>query len=102
MIARVLEKTGATVRSHEMMYTEVSQSVILYISETWVVTGEMLKVLEGFHHWETRRITGMTATLGANGKWKYPPMATALESAGLHTIMVYIRRRKATIVEKVA
>ena len=45
MIARVLAKTGATVRDHEMMYKAVSQSVMLYVSDIWVVTGEMLNVL---------------------------------------------------------
>ena len=39
--------------------------VLLYGSEIWVVTGVMLKVLEGFHHRATRRITGMMATRGA-------------------------------------
>ena len=50
MIARVLENTGATVRDRGMMYKAVEQSLILYVSERWVVTGEMLKVLEGFYH----------------------------------------------------
>ena len=67
MIARVLAKTGATVRSQGMIYKAVSQSVLYNIIEIWVVTGEMLKVLEGFHHQAARRITGMTVTHGAGG-----------------------------------
>ena len=50
MIARVFVKTGATVRSRGMMYKAVAQLVLMYRSESWVVTGDMLKVLEGFHH----------------------------------------------------
>ena len=50
MIARVLAKTVATVQDRGMMYNAVAQSVILYGSEIWVVKGEMLKILEGFHH----------------------------------------------------
>ena len=46
MIARVLAKTGEIVRSRGMMYKAVSQSVILYISDSWVFMGEMIKVLE--------------------------------------------------------
>ena len=71
MIARVMAKTGATVRERGMMYKAVDQSVIMYVSEIWVATGEILKVLEGFHHWVERRITGMTATHGAGGEWEY-------------------------------
>ena len=42
----------------------------------------MLKVLEGFHHWEARRITGMTAKCVADGEWEYPLVVAALEAAG--------------------
>ena len=78
MIARLLANTGATVRAYGMMYKAVDQSVIMIISDIWVVTGEMLKVLEGFHHRADRRITGMTAARGAGREWEYPPVATAL------------------------
>ena len=68
MIVRVSEKTGATVQAHGMMYKAVDQSVILYGSAIWVVTGAMLMALEGFRHREAKRITGMTAKLGEGGK----------------------------------
>ena len=45
MIVRVLEKKVATVRAQGMMYKSVDQLVLLYVSESWVVTGKMLKVL---------------------------------------------------------
>ena len=51
MLARVLERTGETVRARGAMYKSVAQSVLLYGSKIWVVTGDMLKVLTGFHHW---------------------------------------------------
>ena len=47
-----------------MMYKAVKQSVILYGSESWVVTGEMIKLLEGFHHWVARRIIGIKKIVG--------------------------------------
>ena len=61
VIARVLERTGVTVRSWGEIYKEVAQLVLIYGSESWVATGEMLNVLTVFHHWAARRITGMTA-----------------------------------------
>ena len=87
MIVRVLDKTGETVRSSGMVYKAVANLVLLYSSESWMVTAAMLKVLEGFHHWYTRRILGMTATRGVGGVWEYPPVVAALESTGLHPIM---------------
>ena len=60
--------------------------MLLYFSESWVVTGSILTFLEGFHHWAARRITRMTATHGAVREWKYPLMVAALESTGLHPI----------------
>ena len=46
----VLKNTGATERAHVMLYKAVVRMVLLCGSESWVVTGEMLKVLEGFDH----------------------------------------------------
>ena len=76
--------------------------VLLYGSEIWVVTVKMLKVLPEFHHWAARRITGMTEKRGAGGEWEYPSVEEATEAAGIHPIGVYIKRRKTTILERVA
>ena len=50
MIARVLAKTEVIIQSRGMMYKAVDWLVLLYGSDIWVLTGKMLKVLEGFHH----------------------------------------------------
>ena len=50
MVARVLERTGATVQAWGVMYKAVAQSLLLYGRNIWVVTGDMLKVLTAFHH----------------------------------------------------
>jgi len=43
---------GVDAKIAAMFYKAVVQSVLLYSSETWVVTPlAVLKVLEGFHHW---------------------------------------------------
>ena len=102
MVVRVLERTGATVQAWGAMYKAVAQSVILYGRNIWVVTGEMLKVLEGFHYQAARRITGMTEKRGAGREWEYPLVVEAMETAGIHPIGVYISRRQATIAERVA
>ena len=71
------DEKGATVWDLGVMYKAVAQSVLLYGSEIWVVTGGILKVLDGFHHREARRITGVTEKRGASGYWEYPPVVEA-------------------------
>ena len=44
----------------------------------------------------------MTDKCGAGGEWEYPSVVEAMESVGIHPIRVYIRRRQATIAERVA
>ena len=70
MIERVLAKAVATVRSRGLMYKAMAQSVLLYGSDIWVVMGNILKFLEGFHHRASRRIKGMMATCGAGREWE--------------------------------
>ena len=45
MVVRVLEMTGATVQAQGDIYKAAVQLVLLYVIKSWVVTGEMLKVL---------------------------------------------------------
>ena len=62
----------------------------------------MLKVLEGLHHRAAQQIKGLTAKRGAGGEWDYPPVVEAMKSSGLRLIGGYIRRRQATIAERVS
>ena len=101
MITRMLEKMGETVQARGMIYKEVSQSVLMYVSESLAVMGSMLNVLDGFHHRLSMRITGMTETCGAGRDWQYPLVVEALEDVALHPIMDYIKRRQAIIAGKV-
>ena len=73
-------------RSQLEIYKAVAQPVLLYKSESWVVTREMLKVLTAFHHQAVRQITGMTEKRGAGGEWEYPAVEEAMEYAGTHPI----------------
>ena len=82
MIVRMMERTGETVRDRVAIYKAVVQSMFLYISEVWVVTGEMFKVREGFYHWTARGITGMTKKRGLCREWYYP---SVVEGAPTHT-----------------
>ena len=60
MVEKVLGKTGAPVKSQEMMYKLLVQDFILYRIKIWLVMDAMMMVLEGFHHNISRQIVGMT------------------------------------------
>ena len=57
--------------------------MLLYGIHSWVVTGEMIKVIEGFHHRVSRRIPGMTEKSMTGREWEWPPVAEVLETSGL-------------------
>ena len=55
---RVINKMGTTVQDREMLYKVVFHTVLLYRSESWMIMGELMKVMEAFHHRIARRIIG--------------------------------------------
>ena len=62
----------------------------------------MLKILEGFHQWAARQITGITEKHVADGEWEYPLVVEALETARFHPIREYILRHQATMAAHMA
>ena len=54
----------------DIFYREVVQAVLLFRSETWVLSAAMAKRLEGFHVGFLRQVTGNTAWRNWDGTWK--------------------------------
>ena len=69
MTEKVLMRVGETVRARVMLYKAVIQTALIYRRKIWMVTGEMLKVKEGFHQWVARRIVGNTGLPTLDGEW---------------------------------
>ena len=99
-ISRLLAREGATPKVSGNFYKAIVQSVLLYGSETWVWTDSMRLTLQGFHHKVARRLSGLMPRL-VNGEWFYPPIAEALQTAGLEPLEVYITRRRETLLAQV-
>ena len=78
------------------------QLVLLYVNESWVVTGSMLKVLEGFQYQVARRILGMMSWCKISRELEWPPMAEDLWTPGLCPINEYIQQRQTTVAVQVA
>ena len=67
-----------------------------------MVTGEMLKVLEGFHHQLDRWIAGKMACSKVDRYREWPPVEDTLDITGVWPIKEYIKRRQATITAHIA
>ena len=79
-----------------MFYQAVVASVLLYGSESWVVSPTALRELEGFHVEAARRLTGLRPRKVA-GKWVYPHSADVLAAAHLQSVSHYIQMRHHTV-----
>ena len=61
----------------------------------------MINFLEGFHHREARRITGMKERRKEIGEWECPMVAEVMDTTGLWTIKGYIQRMQDTVAAKI-
>jgi hypothetical protein len=88
MISRILSSEDASPKVLGTFYKPIVQSVLLYGSESWVLTKPMIKKLASFHRRCARYISGMhirpNDPNNLDGEWTYPPTATVLEAAGLY------------------
>ena len=96
-IARILTIDGASPRVMGYFYKAIIQTVLLYDSESWTLTGRMIGRLRSFHHRVARYIAGRHIKELEDGTYYCPPMDEVLKAAGMETIEVYMERRRNTI-----
>ena len=89
-LLQVLWKENAPVKVCASFYQATVQAVLLFRSETWVLTPSLLRILEGFHVRAARRMTGMMPKRKHDGSWVYPDSKKLLKAAGLCTIAHYV------------
>lgn len=95
MLARVLLQEGAKPKVMGMFYKAVVQSVLLYGSETWVLTKANYEILNSFHVTIARKISKTQFRQNPEtGIWDRTATATALERAGLSPLITYLVRRR--------
>jgi hypothetical protein len=83
-------------------YKAIVQAVLLYGSESWVVTKCMMQTLRGFHNRCARYLTGQNIRYNTVAdEWIYPNTDAVLKQAGLWPIEEYIKRRCETVMDYV-
>ena len=96
-IAPVLRSEGVRPKAMGYFYKAVVQAILLYGSETWVVSDSLMKRLRSYHSRVARYLTGKHIRQNADGSWFCPPTTGVLEEAGLETVDEYIKRRRDTV-----
>ena len=80
----------------------MTQQVLLFGAETWVLTVKMEAALDDFQGRVARRLTGRILRRGTDGKWRYPPLAGATKDAGIVRARTSVLRRQNTVAQFVA
>ena len=70
-------------RAQEILYKAMVQTVLIYGSEIWLVTGEVLKVLRVFHHQVDRLIAVKMDLSTVYREWEWSPVAYAMDISGI-------------------
>jgi len=98
--SRLLRREGANPRVSGLFYKAAVMSVLLYGSETWVISKPILTALDGFHHRCARSITKRHFRyFPEEDRWEHPPVTATLEAAGLFNIEKYLARRLRYLLE---
>ena len=93
-ISRLLKREGASARTMGTFYLSIVHSILLYGSETWVLTDTTLRTLSSFHNKIARFLTRRHIKQLPDDTWQYPETAETLKLAGLKPIQDYIIARK--------
>ena len=101
-LTRELSREVEDDRTSGHIYLAVVQSVLLYGSETWVLTPHMQRVLCRFQHKVSHRLTGQQPRKGRDGGWVYLPLEEAMAEAGLQEVDTYISRHQNTMAQYIA
>ena len=101
-LARVLGREGADPKVSRSFYTDVTQQVLLFGAETWVLTRKMDSALDAFQGRVARRLTGRKPRREKDGQWFYPSLAGAMKEAGIVRIWTSILWRQNTVVQFIA
>ena len=99
---RVLGREGADPKVSRNFYTAVTQQVLLFRAETWVLKRKMESALDAFRVRVARKLTGRQPRHGRGGRWFYPSLTGAMKEAGIVRIRTSILRRVNTVAQFIA
>ena len=96
-IANILKREGANAMTMAKFYMAVVQAVLLYGSDSWVITNRNWKKLRAFHNNALRYMTGRHIRKLDDGTWQHPCHKDLQWKCGLFDIETYVERRRGTL-----
>ena len=96
-LARILGREGADPKVSHSFYTALTQQVLLFGAESWVLTKRMESSLDAFQVRVARRLTGQIPRRVRDGKWLYLPLAGATKEEGIVRARTSVLRRQNTV-----
>ena len=101
-LARILGREGADPKVSRSFYTAVTQQVLLFGAESWVLTKKMESALDAFQGRVARPLKGRHPRRGSDGKWFYPSLTGDLKEAGVLRARTSVLRRQNTVAQFIA
>ena len=95
-VAKILKQEGSNAKCMAKFYLAIVQAVLLYGSESWVITERDWRKLRGFHQRAIRYMTGKHIRKLEMG-WEYPQHQKLLVECNLDPIESYIEQRRGTL-----
>ena len=96
-LARILGREGADPDVSRKFYIAVTQQVLLFGADSWVLAKRMEAALGASQGRVARRLTGRMPRRGRDGKWLYLPLAGATKEAGIVRARTSVLRRQNTV-----
>ena len=93
-LARVLGREGANPKVSRSFYTAVTQQVLFFGAESWVLTKNMESALDAFQGRVAWWLTGRLPRRGRDRKWVHPSLLGALKEAGVVRARTLVLRRQ--------
>ena len=101
-LERICGREGADPKVSHSFYIAVTQQVLLFGAESWVLTKRMESALDDFQGRVARRLTGRMPRCGRDGKWIYLPLAGATKEAGIVRARTSVLRIQNTVAQFIA
>ena len=98
-LVRVLGREGADPTVSRNFYTSVTQQVLLFGVDMWVLTRKMESALDAFQDRFARKLMGRHPRRGRGGRWFYPSLVGDRKEAGIVRILTSILWRQNTVAQ---
>ena len=95
-------REGAYTKVSGNFLKAVTQAVLLFGTETWVIKHRMERALISFQHRDAQRLTERQTRIRGGGSWEYPSLEEEMLEPGFEGIRTYITRMQNMVAQYIA